>query len=280
MKRHRPAIQFYVGDWKKDPAVQSLSLTSRGLWFEMLLIMHEAPMSGRLVTPQGQPITEDVLARIVGSTTKQIQACLKEMEKAGTFSRDENGVIYSRRMVRDSHISEVRREAGRRGREARFAENLHQQNVQQNSSKTVSKSSASENVLLEFCSTKNTKNNEELEVEEQKKGTREVWKPKPREYLEAYPIKTKQQDATQAYLSIIETPEQHAALMAGLDRYKQSERWAEDDGKYICDPDKFVFKRMFEDFPKPRLPAKAGGKGARAENWQRAAEGFFEDLQR
>jgi len=30
----RPAFQFYPGDWRRDTALQSVSLAARGLWIE------------------------------------------------------------------------------------------------------------------------------------------------------------------------------------------------------------------------------------------------------
>ncbi len=43
-----PAFQFYPGDWLKDPAVRSLPLEARGLWIDLLCIMHESDRRGYL----------------------------------------------------------------------------------------------------------------------------------------------------------------------------------------------------------------------------------------
>lgn len=43
-----PAFQFYPGDWRKDPGVQSLSFHDRGVWHEMLCLMHESEERGKL----------------------------------------------------------------------------------------------------------------------------------------------------------------------------------------------------------------------------------------
>jgi hypothetical protein len=34
-------MQWYTGDWRSDPAVQRLSAEARGVWFEILQVMHE-----------------------------------------------------------------------------------------------------------------------------------------------------------------------------------------------------------------------------------------------
>jgi hypothetical protein len=55
------------------------------------------------------------LARLIGETEGTLQPLLDELEVAGVFSRDADGVIFSRRMKRDEHIRNVRAEAGRQG---------------------------------------------------------------------------------------------------------------------------------------------------------------------
>jgi hypothetical protein len=85
------------------------------------------------------------------------------MEKAGTFSRDEAGAIYSRRMVRDSHISEVRRQAGEASFRARSGKNFVEQIVEQNGSKSSANVQQGVDGLFNFCSTKIYEEHEEHE---------------------------------------------------------------------------------------------------------------------
>lgn len=110
----RPAFQFYPADWRKDAAVQSCSIAARGLWHEMLCIMHECEPYGHLAV-NGKAMQEPQLARLVGVTSKECTKLLTELEEAGVFSRTEEGCIHSRRMVRDEHLRNVRAEAGRLG---------------------------------------------------------------------------------------------------------------------------------------------------------------------
>ena len=49
-----PALQFYPGDWRKDLGVQSLSFHDRGVWFEMLMLMHDSENRG-VSCPQWKP---------------------------------------------------------------------------------------------------------------------------------------------------------------------------------------------------------------------------------
>lgn len=115
VKDKRPSLQFYPGDWRKDPGIACLSLEARGLWFEMLLLMFECSQRGYLKHGSGHPITEDQLARMVGAPIQIVKKCIAEMESAGTFSRDAANVIFNRRMVRDERIRLIRKEVGRLG---------------------------------------------------------------------------------------------------------------------------------------------------------------------
>jgi hypothetical protein len=67
----------------------------------MLCIMHEADQYGFLKV-NGLPVTDAQLAMLLGVAETEVSGYLEELEKAGVFSRNRNGDIYSRRMTRDS----------------------------------------------------------------------------------------------------------------------------------------------------------------------------------
>ena len=111
----RPAFQFYPGDWRTDPGLRLCALVSRGLWIEMMAIMHEGEPYGHL-TAQGRPISPDMLARLVGENPSAVKRCIADLEANGVFSRTDDGVIYSRRMVRDEDVREARAAGGSLGK--------------------------------------------------------------------------------------------------------------------------------------------------------------------
>ncbi|WP_150125818.1 hypothetical protein [Sphingobium sp. RAC03] len=111
----RPAFQFYPGDWRTDPGLRLCSLLARGLWIEMMAIMHEGEPYGHL-TAQGRAISDDMLARLVGEGAAAVKRAIKDLEVNGVFSRTDAGVIYSRRMVRDEAIREARAAGGSLGK--------------------------------------------------------------------------------------------------------------------------------------------------------------------
>lgn len=101
--------KFNWRDWSGDRALHACSLAARGLWIEMLCIMHEGVPIGYL-TVNGRIPTTRQLAAIVGANEQDVTRHTHELEEAGVFSRTTEGIIYSRRMVRDTAASEAGRE--------------------------------------------------------------------------------------------------------------------------------------------------------------------------
>ena len=110
----RPAFQFYPADWRKDPSLSTCCLAARGLWIELMCIMHEASPYGVLAV-NGRSLTDLQISRVVGEPIEVVQGLLDELEAAGVFSRDNGGAIFSRRMIRDEQIRNARAAAGKLG---------------------------------------------------------------------------------------------------------------------------------------------------------------------
>lgn len=100
-----PWMKFYPADWRSDPALRSCSIAARGLWIEMIAIMHDANPCGSLLI-NGQHIEKKRLASLCGVPEKECSELLIELESVGVFSRDDDGTIYSRRIRRDVAKSE------------------------------------------------------------------------------------------------------------------------------------------------------------------------------
>ncbi len=113
-KAHQPWMKFFPSDWRSDPSLRVVSIGARGLWMEMLCIMHEATPRGFLVI-NGHDVTERHLAALTGTSTDEITNLISELESAGVFSRDGKGRILSRRMVRDDKKSKTAKKNGKKG---------------------------------------------------------------------------------------------------------------------------------------------------------------------
>jgi hypothetical protein len=110
-----PAFQFYPGDWRKDTGVQSLDYQSRGVWFEILCLMHESENRG-ILTLNSKAMPESALARLLGLDEILLKQIITTLLNHGVASRDElTGAIMCRRMIRDEKLRKVRAEAGKQG---------------------------------------------------------------------------------------------------------------------------------------------------------------------
>lgn len=124
-----PAFQFYPSDWRSDPGIQALSFEDRGIWFEILCLMHESPRRGVLLLPNGSPMSSVALGRILGIPTPKMVKALDRIGAVGVSDREaDTGALINRRMVRDEHIRQVRAVAGKLGGNPNL--------VKQNESKT------------------------------------------------------------------------------------------------------------------------------------------------
>lgn len=109
-----PYMRWFPGDWQRDQDLQSCSLEARGLWAEMLWIMHQGQPRGYLALAAG-PVDAAKLAKLVRVPTEVVERCIVELEANKVFSRDDSGIIYNRRMVRDSKERDTFVEYGKRG---------------------------------------------------------------------------------------------------------------------------------------------------------------------
>lgn len=115
MSRKLPFLQFYVDDWLADEKLRTCSLAARGLWIDMLSLMHKCGRRGFLQQANGKPFSKEHLGRICGCSAEEAGDLLQELIATGVALVDERGVVFSKRMVQDEHIRQVRSKAGSKG---------------------------------------------------------------------------------------------------------------------------------------------------------------------
>lgn len=108
MPRKNPSCRWFFKDWHNDEALALCSLAARGLWIELLCLCAEN--DGYLLIAGKRPSLA-ALARYCRVPHTSLYTGLKELEKNDVFSRDENGTIYNRRMVRTNGSAEPPRNA-------------------------------------------------------------------------------------------------------------------------------------------------------------------------
>jgi hypothetical protein len=107
-------LKFYPQDWRADERLRNCGLAARGLWMELLSLMHRSERYGYLLI-NGKAPSERQLAVQVGATTDELRGLVSELESEAVFSRDRHGTIYSRRMIRDEKKAQNARKNGKHG---------------------------------------------------------------------------------------------------------------------------------------------------------------------
>lgn len=113
-KDKQPWFKFYPQDWRGDAKLRMCSIGARGLWTEMLCVMHEAEPYGYL-TISGKPVSARQMASLAGVSQGECMKYMLELASAGVYSIDDDKTIFSRRMVRDKAKAEKDRENGKGG---------------------------------------------------------------------------------------------------------------------------------------------------------------------
>ncbi len=112
MKEKLPYVKWFFSDWISD--TRGLSLEAKGAWMDILSLLHDGDPYGHLAV-NGKERSIESVARIIGTTPKILKPLIDEMEENGLFSRSEEGVIFSRRMVRENYLRKVRGGGGFKG---------------------------------------------------------------------------------------------------------------------------------------------------------------------
>jgi hypothetical protein len=112
-----PSFQFYPGDWMKDPELRLCSIFARGLLVDLLCIMFEAKHRGQLVLADGvTPWTDlQIVDAVTGGDRHEKLSALEELLCNGVLKRDEQGIVYSKRLLADELIRQERSKAGSKG---------------------------------------------------------------------------------------------------------------------------------------------------------------------
>lgn len=112
----RPAFQFYPADWRKDVQLRSCSFAARGLWMDLICVMHDCEPYGHLTT-NGRPMTPEQIVNQIGGTVATVRKLLAELIENGVARTTDTGIIFNKRMVRDEQVRNARASGGKAGAE-------------------------------------------------------------------------------------------------------------------------------------------------------------------
>jgi hypothetical protein len=113
-------LKFYPKDWNGDHNLRACSLAARGLMASLLEPMHEATPYGHLLVRGKKPEYAE-LAVIASCKLREVKYGIEELVKMGVLSTEDDGVLYSRRMVRDEERRKKQALGGTRGMATRQA---------------------------------------------------------------------------------------------------------------------------------------------------------------
>ena len=112
----RPAFQFYPKDWRDEQSLRLCSMAARGLWIDLMCLMHSSDRYGHLEL-NGEPMAIEQVARLLGEQPKDVKRWMAELTANRVCSVTDDGVMFSRRMVRDEQVRERRAAGGEAGAE-------------------------------------------------------------------------------------------------------------------------------------------------------------------
>ena len=119
-KDERPSFNFYYRDWLTDSGLKFCSRGARSLWFDMLCYMWQATPRGHFVVNGIDIIKPLMIAKLMGDKEEDIVMWMEELEIFNVFSRTEQNVIISRRMIRDEEKRIPKSSAGKEGMRKRW----------------------------------------------------------------------------------------------------------------------------------------------------------------
>jgi len=211
-----PFIQFFTGDWKKDPGIQALDYEARGVWFEMLIIMHESDSRGKL-TLNGDKMPDEALARLLGLDEAKTKQILGKILSYGVASEEQDtGIIYCRRMLRDIDLRKKRAEAGSKGGKQRAINKKAKSNPSEPESEPQSYRTPTPLIPTEG----------------HRRRFDRVWA--------IYPKKEYPDKAVRWFVIVNPSDVDVDAMIAAIEEQKKSESWQREGGRYIPRLDKWL----------------------------------------
>jgi hypothetical protein len=116
--------KFFWSDWRADEALAVSSFAARGLWMEILALMAKAEPRGYLLI-NSQPPDEATLQVLVRAKSRQeLRRLLAELRANDVCSETPDGVLFSRRMVRQAEQSQRNAANGARGGNPKLQESV------------------------------------------------------------------------------------------------------------------------------------------------------------
>lgn len=170
----RPWMKFSPQRWRNEHGLRLCCAAARGVWVELICLMHEAEPYGHLVVNGRQPRDRE-LSVLTGLQIAEIISGIEELEEHQVFSRTEDGTIFSRGMVKDevAHVAAV--QFGQKGQRTK----QQQTNGKKTPSRVGLSTPSSDPSSLELREESKEKNPPVVPLGDKKHRIPDDWEPKP-----------------------------------------------------------------------------------------------------
>jgi hypothetical protein len=116
-----PWFPFFHKDWLTDQELRGCSALARSLHVDLICTMYSMePATGALKTAKGSIPDERIFKKLAGWTREEFDTALGELLEEKVLHRDDDGALFSRRVVRDIKQRETKSRAGRAGAAIRW----------------------------------------------------------------------------------------------------------------------------------------------------------------
>jgi len=119
-KKDLPYHPWFWRDWFGDQEIRLLTPSERCVWFEMIGMMWQSDRRGFLLVG-GKTPTLSTIANLIRISREDLDSALKSLEDLNVFSVTEDGIFYSRRILKDLERSESKSKSGKKGAESRYS---------------------------------------------------------------------------------------------------------------------------------------------------------------
>lgn len=215
----RPSFQFYPNDWLNDPKLRMADWEVKGLWIDLLCYMHNEYHYGYLRVGE-KYLDENGIKQLLNANTKRFHRVFNALITLDIIGDDDLG-FFSKRMVEDERIRQIRAEAGVKGGNPNLVNQKFKQNPTPSSSSSSSSSSsininntqpAAEEKISPRCLGKSPRQKAMLPEDAEKDAEFERW-------YSAYPRREAKGAARKAYWAARKKVSAEV-LLEGISRYR------------------------------------------------------------
>lgn len=235
-----PYFKLYPGDWMKHPGLRSVSLAARGLWIDMLCRMHESDRRGYLQL-NGNLVNAEQLARMTGCSTDECSRLLQELIDSGVCSCTPTGMYFSATMVSDERKRKLCSEAGRKGGNPTLKGRV--------------KGGAKGGANPSYSGSCSGAEREPPNPPDGGGGFDRFWSAWPKHDRKVDRRKCAEKWRRNGWDGIADV------IVAGLERWKRSRQWRQDNGKYIPMPMTWLNGQRWEAMPEGATTDDGSGCG-------------------